>query len=88
MNRQGHQFNLREELYGWLNNGPLRCHTLIPETCKYLKLHSQMDFAGVIKLRTLRSSHCGSEVMNLTSTHENGVSIPGLAQWVKYLVLP
>ena len=40
-------------------------------------------------LKTSRwSSHCGLAVRNLTSIHEDEGSIPGLAQWVKDLVLP
>ena len=35
-----------------------------------------------------QSSCCGSEVMNLTSIHEDVGLIPGLTQWVKNLVLP
>ena len=35
----------------------------------------------------LRSSHCGSVEMNLTSIHEDSGWIPGLPQWVKDLVL-
>ena len=33
--------------------------------------------------REIRSSHCGSVVMNLTSVHEGAGLIPSLAQWVK-----
>ena len=33
------------------------------------------------------SSHCGSEVTNPTSLHEDKGWIPGLAQWVKDLAL-
>ena len=35
-----------------------------------------------------RSSHCGSVVKNPTSIHEDGGSIPGLAQGVEDPVLP
>ena len=31
----------------------------------------------------VRSSRCGSEAMNPTSTHEDLGSIPGLTQWAK-----
>ena len=36
----------------------------------------------------LGSSRHGTEEMNLTSIHKDACLIPGLAQWVKDLVLP
>ena len=41
----------------------------------------------VLKKTEIESSHCGSAVMNPTRIYEDVDSIPGLAQWVKDLVL-
>jgi len=38
-------------------------------------------------IKDFRSSHHGSVETNLSSIHEDTGSIPGLAQWVKDLVL-
>ena len=35
----------------------------------------------------IRSSHCGTAEMNLTRNYEVAGLIPGLAQWVKDMVL-
>ena len=42
----------------------------------------------LVETQNFRSSHCGSVVMNLTSTHEVVDSIPCLDQWVKDPMLP
>ena len=39
------------------------------------------------KQRPLRSSHCGSAVMNLTSIHEDAGSTPSPIQCMKELAL-
>ena len=44
--------------------------------------------SGMIKMSWTWSSHYGSAEMNPTGIHEDVGSIPGLAQWVKGLVLP
>ena len=43
---------------------------------------------GFILNWTFESSHCGLVVTNPTSIHEDAGLAPGLAQWVKDLVLP
>ena len=59
--------------------------SLVAQQAKVLSL---LCLGGRSLLLPPRHSHCVSVVMNPTSIHEDVGSIPGLAWWVKDLVLP
>ena len=66
---------------------PLRIHSQAP------KPRGKLSQAGIqlkfeCKGSKFRGSRCGSTIMDFTSIHEDNDSIPGLAQWVKDLLLP
>ena len=44
--------------------------------------------AQQVKNLSIRSSYCGAAETNLTSIHEDAVSIPGLTQWARDPALP
>ena len=53
-------------------------------------LAQELPYAAgaAIKKEKARNSRCGSAVMDPTSIHEDGGSIPGLTEQVKDLALP
>ena len=53
-----------------------------------IEIDSKTGNQEIVHIRAKRSSHRGSVVTNQTSIHEDADSIPGIAQWVKHLVLP
>ena len=57
------------------------------ETKKGGKMKEGCKHALSLKKKKDLNSHCDSVVMNLSSIHEDAGSIPGLALWVKDLVL-
>ena len=48
-----------------------------------LLLLMSLPWENCVQIRSLRSSHCGSALMNPTSICEDVGLIPGLAEWVK-----
>ena len=48
--------------------------------------HMSSPLGGPVQKHRCCSSHCGSEVTNLTSSHKDTGLIPGLTQWVKDLL--
>ena len=50
-------------------------------------MYGKMQKSGLIEIILLRSSHCGSAVMNTTSDPP-GCWFPDPTQWVKDLVMP
>ena len=59
-----------------------------PESWNYVLRFLNYLWLNGISKQISWSSHCGSAEANLTSTHKDSGSIPGLAQWVKHPVLP
>ena len=65
-------------------------YCIILETNTIIDIHTYKIIAsqkGWIIKNKCRSSHYGTEETNLTSIYESAGSMPGLAQWVKDLVL-
>ena len=52
-----------------------------------LHFHFRTGIYFTFKNTDIRSSHCGSAVTNPTNIHEDVGSNPGLAWWVKNLML-
>ena len=55
--------------------------------CVCIVINFDLCRKGIRKQQRMRDPIVAHWVKNLTSTHEDVSSIPGLSQWVKYLAL-
>ena len=55
--------------------------------CPFLNIIQISDGSQATQKYEARSSHCGATETTLTSICEDVSLIPGLAQWVRHLVL-
>ena len=62
---------------------PLETTPLHPKAAHRALEYHQLPEGRFLFNIGIRSSRCGSAVMNLTSIHEEAGSIPGLTQWMK-----